>query len=163
MGRRRQLAVGRRKDAGSVVKISGAMAVAPHHHFQRVSREFLAVARGDSDTHVHLRNRLLSIIWVTLALGVISTLVVYFLERDATGTEIHDLGDAFLFSMAQLLTASSVAAPTTNAAKVLELAFDIYAITVVATLAGSFGAFFHRRSQEHDEAKAAAESSATVT
>jgi hypothetical protein len=33
---------------------------------------------------------------------------------------------------------------------VLELFFDIWAITVVATLAGSFGAFFHARSQEMD-------------
>lgn len=133
------------------------MAVAPHHHFQRVSREFLAVARGDSATHTHLRNRLLAIIWVTVALGIISTFLVYGLERHATGTQIHSLFDAFLFSMAQLLTASSVASPSTNVGKVIELAFDIYAITVIATLAGSFGAFFHRRSQEHDEATAAAD------
>jgi hypothetical protein len=33
---------------------------------------------------------------------------------------------------------------------VLELFFDIWAITVVATLAGSFGAFFHARSKEMD-------------
>ncbi|MDX6637557.1 MAG: hypothetical protein QOJ01_1068 [Solirubrobacterales bacterium] len=138
------------------------MAVAPHHHFQRVSREFLAVARGDSDTHTHLRNRLLAIIWVTIALGIISTFLVYTLERHAAGTQIHSLFDAFLFSMAQLLTASSVASPSTNVGKIIELAFDIYAITVVATLAGSFGAFFHRRSQEHDEAKAAAADAAAA-
>jgi hypothetical protein len=131
------------------------MAVSPHHHIQRASRELLAVARGSSDTHDHLRKRLLAIIWVTLSLAAISTLVVYFLERHAVGTEIHNLGDAFLFSVGQLLTASSVAAPTTGAAKALEIGFDIYAITVVGALAGSFGSFFHRRSQEHDEAKAA--------
>ncbi len=134
--------------------------VAPHHHFQRVSREVLAIARGDSDTHTHLRNRLLAIIWATLALAVVSTFVVYFAERHAEGTEISNVGDAFLFSMSQLVTASSVAAPTTSSGKVLELLFDIYAITVVATLAGSFGAFFHRRSQEHDAAKAAAQAAA---
>jgi len=38
----------------------------------------------------------------------------------------------------------------------LEIGFDIYAITVVGALAGAFGSFFHRRSQEHDAAKAAA-------
>ena len=64
--------------------------------------------------------------------------------------------DAFLFSVSQLLTASSVASPQTDPIKVLELLFDIYAITVVAALAGSFGAFFHRRNQEQDAAKAAA-------
>jgi hypothetical protein len=41
-------------------------------------------------------------------------------------------------------------APHTHG-KVLEIFFDIYAITVVATLAGSFGAFFHRLSQLHEE------------
>jgi hypothetical protein len=114
----------------------------------------LAVARGDTITHAHLRNRLLSIIWVTIAIGILSTLLVYFLERHAEGTQIHNLFDAFIFSMAQLLTASSVAAPTSNSGKVLEIFFDIYAITVVATLAGSFGSFFHRRSEEHDKARA---------
>jgi hypothetical protein len=132
------------------------MATAPHHHFQRVSRELLAVARGDSDTHDHLRNRLLAIIWVTLALAVTSTLIVYFVERHAAGSQIHSVGEAFLFSTGQLLTASSVAAPTTAAGKALVIGFDIYAITVVGALAGSFGSFFHRRSQEHDAAKAAA-------
>jgi hypothetical protein len=132
------------------------MAAAPHHHIQRASRGALAVARGDSGTHIRLRNRLLSIIWVTVALGVISTIIVYFAERHAEGTQISSLGDAFLFSMSQLLTASSVASPTSESGKVLELLFDIYAITVVATLAGSFGAFFHRRGEEIDAAKAAA-------
>lgn len=137
------------------------MAQAPHQHIQRASRGLLAVARGDSQTHTHLRNRLLSIIWVTIAIGILSTLVVYFLERHSEGTQIHNLFDAFIFAMAQLLTASSVAAPTSNAAKVLEIFFDIYAITVVATLAGSFGSFFHRRSEEHDKAEADALAAAT--
>jgi hypothetical protein len=132
------------------------MGVAPHHHFQRVSREVLAVARGASYTHTYLRNRLLAIVWVTVALGIVSTLVIYFVERHAPGTEIHSLGDALLFTLPHLLTASSVASPATNAGKALELGFDIYAIFVVATLAGSFGAFFHRRNQEHDQARAAA-------
>jgi hypothetical protein len=136
------------------------VAPSPHRHIQRASREALAVIRGASYTHIYLRNRLLAIAWVTVALGVISTLVVYFTERHAAGTQIHTLFDAFLYAMSQLLTASSVATPTTNTAKVLQLFFDIYAITVVATLAGSFGAFFHRRSQEHDEARQAAEASA---
>ncbi|CAN5527063.1 hypothetical protein BH10ACT11_BH10ACT11_15060 [soil metagenome] len=124
------------------------VAVAPHHHVQRVSRELLAVARGDSDTHTHLRNRLLSIIWVTLGLVVIATVIFFFSERNAPRAEINNVFDAFLFSTSQLLTASSVATPTTNTIKVLELFFDIYAITVVAALAGSFGSFFHRRSEE---------------
>ena len=37
----------------------------------------IAVVRGECSTHAHLRNRLLAIIWVTIALVVISTLIVY--------------------------------------------------------------------------------------
>jgi hypothetical protein len=114
----------------------------------------LAVARGETDTHVHLRNRLLAILWVTVAVDIVCVVLVYLVERNAKGTDIHNLFDAFLFTTAQLLTASSVAAPTTNFGKVLELFFDLYALSVVATLAGSFGAFFHRRSEEHDKEKA---------
>jgi glucan phosphoethanolaminetransferase (alkaline phosphatase superfamily) len=137
------------------------VAQAPHQHIQRVSRGFISVVRGETATHTHLRNRLLSIIWVTVVIGFLSTLLVYFLERHEHHTQIHSLFDAFIFAWAQLLTASSVAAPTSTAGKVLEVFFDIYAITVVATLAGSFGSFFHRRSEEHDQAVADAQAAHT--
>ncbi len=110
----------------------------------------IAVASGATATHAHLRRRLLTIFLITAVFAVLCTLIVYLTEHPAHGTEIHSLFDAFLFSTSQLLTASSVANPTTNFGKVLELFFDIYAITVVATLAGSFGAFFHQRSKEMD-------------
>jgi len=136
------------------------VAASPHRHIQNAGRELIRVVRGDTSTHTYLRGRLLTIIWLTLAVGVVSTLIVYFAERHAHGTQIHDLFDAFLFAVSQLLTASSVASPQTDPIRVLELLFDIYAITVVAALAGSFGAFFHRRNQEHDEAKKAAAAAA---
>lgn len=119
-------------------------------HVKNAHREMMAVVQGQTKTHTHLRRRLLTIFLATAFISVISTLVVYFTENGAKGTEIHNLFDAFLFSTSQLLTASSVAAPKTNFGKVLELFFDIWAITVVATLAGSFGAFFHARSKEMD-------------
>jgi len=132
------------------------VATAPHRHIQLAGREALAVIRGATDTHYYLRNRLLAILWVTVVLGIIATIVVYFTERHAPGTQIHNLFDAFLYAMSQLITASSVAAPTTDVAKILQLLFEIYAITVIATLAGSFASFFHRRSKEHDAERRAA-------
>ncbi len=108
----------------------------------------MAVARASSRTHRHLRRRILAIFGATAVFAVICTLVVYFTEHGAKGTEIHSLFDAFLFSTSQLLTGSSVANPSTDLGKVLELIFDLWAITVVASLAGSFGAFFHARSKE---------------
>ncbi len=119
-------------------------------HLNHASREMIAVASAKTATHAHLRRRLLTIFFVTAVFAVACTILVYLTERHAHGSEIHNLFDAFLFSTSQLLTASSVADPTTNFGKVLELFFDIYAITVVATLAGSFGAFFHQRSKEMD-------------
>lgn len=111
------------------------------------------MARAKTRTHRHLRRRLTIIFAATALMAIISTLVVYFSERHAKGTEIHDLFDAFIFATSQLLTASSVASPATDFGKVLELFFDLWAITVVATLAGSFGAFFHQRSKEIDGVK----------
>jgi hypothetical protein len=127
--------------------------VSRRQHINHASREAIAVVRGSTDTHAHLRRRVLTIALVTIFFATVCTLIIYTNERHAHGTQIHSLFDAFLFSTSQLLTASSVANPTTQLAKVLELFFDIYAITVVATLAGSFGAFFHQRSKEMDRAK----------
>ena len=111
----------------------------------------MAVARGSSKTHYHLRHRILIIFGATAVFALLCTLVVYLTEHGAKGTEIHSLWDSFLFSTSQLLTGSSGANPTTNFGKVLELIFDLWAITVVASLAGSFGAFFHARSKEMNE------------
>ena len=97
----------------------------------------IAVAQASTSTHRHLRRRLLTIFTATAVFALVCTLIVFLTERHAQGTEIHNIFDAFLFSTSQLLTASSVANPKTNFGKVLELFFDIYAITVVATLAGS--------------------------
>ncbi|HEY1855152.1 MAG TPA: hypothetical protein VGG40_11240 [Solirubrobacterales bacterium] len=124
-----------------------------HGHVRGAHQEVIAVARAKTPTHYHLRRRVLIILAATALMSVICTLVVYLTERHAKGTEIHDLFDAFIFSTSQLLTASSVASPQTDFGKVLELFFDLWAITVVATLAGSFGAFFHARSKELEEAE----------
>jgi hypothetical protein len=124
---------------------------------KHAGHEVLAVARGSSKTHYHLRRRILIIFGATAVFSIFCTLVVYIAEHGAAGTEIHSLWDAFLFSTSQLLTGSSVANPTTNLGKILELVFDLWAITVVASLAGSFGAFFHARSKEMNDEMVRAE------
>jgi hypothetical protein len=125
--------------------------VARHRPVKHAGHEVIAVARGQTKTHYHLRRRILIIFGTTAVFAVICTLIVYLTEHHAKGTEIHSLFDAFLFSTSQLLTGSSVANPTTDLGKILELVFDLWAITVVASLAGSFGAFFHARSKEMNE------------
>jgi hypothetical protein len=125
--------------------------VAQHRPVKHAGHEVMAVARAKTKTHYHLRRRLAIIFGATAVFALICTLVVYIAEHGAEHTEIHTLFDSFLFTTSQLLTGSSVANPSTDAGKILELVFDLWAITVVASLAGSFGAFFHARSKEMNE------------
>jgi voltage-gated potassium channel len=134
---------------------TSAVPTPPHQHVQRAGRELFQVVRGSTATHAHLRDRVLSIAWVTVLMALVSSLAIYLVERHAQSTQIHNIFDAALYTTSHLLTAGSVATPTTTAGKVLQLCFDVYAITVIAALAGSFGAFFHRRGKERDEAEGA--------
>jgi hypothetical protein len=122
--------------------------VAHHRPVKHAGHEVIAVARAKTKTHYHLRHRIAIIFGTTAVFAILCTLVVFLTEHDAKHTEIHSVFDSFLFTTSQLLTGSSVANPATDAGKILELVFDLWAITVVASLAGSFGAFFHARSKE---------------
>jgi hypothetical protein len=109
------------------------------------------VARGDSPTHDHLRSRLAIIVVATILLDVVASVLILLFERNATGTEITHLGDAVFWTSTQLLTVSSqLPNPISTPARILDVFLQAYAITVVAMLAGSFGAFFHRRGVERD-------------
>jgi hypothetical protein len=131
--------------------------MARHRPVKHAGHEVMAVARADTKTHYHLRRRITIIFGATAVFAVLCTVVVYLAEHHAKGTEINSLWESFLFTTSQLLTGSSVANPTTDLGKILELVFDLWAITVVASLAGSFGAFFHARSKEMNEEMAKAE------
>ena len=115
------------------------------------SREVLKVARGVTPTHEHLRSRLVFIVVATIILDAVASVLVFHLERHAAGTEITTLGDSLFWTSTQLLTVSSqLPNPISTAGRVLDVFLQAYAISVVAMLAGSFGAFFHRRSIERD-------------
>jgi len=112
-------------------------------------REIRAVARADTDTHRHLRERIVAIALITVLVDLVCTVLIWLFERHAAGTDVKSIGSALFFSSTQLLTvSSSMANPLTTAGRVLDVFMEAYAITVVASLAGSFGAFFHRRSDE---------------
>jgi hypothetical protein len=109
------------------------------------------VFRAVSPTHAHLRDRLVAVSAVSIVVDLLASVAIFFLERHAHGTDIHTFGDAIFFTTAQLLTVSSNEAnPLSDGAKVVDLILELYAITVVATLAGSFGAFFQRRGHERE-------------
>ena len=116
--------------------------------------EIAAVARADTDTHLHLRQRIVAIALITVAVDAVCTVLMWLFERHAPQTDVKSIGSALFFSSTQLLTvSSSMTNPVTTAGRVLDVLMEAYAITVVATLAGSFGAFFHRRGRERDAAR----------
>jgi hypothetical protein len=100
-----------------------------------------------------LRARVAAIAALTLIIDVFATVAMFMFERHVKGTDIKDLFDAFYWTSAQLSTVSSqMANPLSHGGRLLGIAIDFYAITVVATLAGSFGAFFHKRGAERAQA-----------
>jgi hypothetical protein len=84
-------------------------------------------------------------------LDAIASVLILGFERSAPGTEITNLGDSIFWTTTQLLTVSSqLPNPISTPARVLDIFLQAYAISAVAILAGSFGAFFHRRGLERD-------------
>ena len=109
------------------------------------------VARGVTPTHEHLRSRLVFLFLATIVLDIVASGVVFVFERHAEGTEITNYGDSLFWTSTQLLTVSSqLPNPISTPARVLDVFVQAYAISAVAILAGSFGAFFHRRGNERD-------------
>jgi hypothetical protein len=110
-----------------------------------------AVFRGDTRTHEVLRSRLVFLFLVTVILDAAASALIFLFERHAPNTEITNIGDAVFWTSTQLLTVSSqLPNPISAPARVLDVFLQAYAISVVAVLAGSWGAFFHRRGMERD-------------
>ena len=113
--------------------------------------EALKVARGHTATHEHLRNRLLTLFLATLIVDVVASALILSFERHEPGTGITNIGDSLFWTSTQLLTVSSqLPNPLSTPARVLDVLLQGWAISVVAMLAGAFGAFFHRRGMERD-------------
>jgi hypothetical protein len=109
------------------------------------------VARGATPTHDRFRSRLVVLLLVTVALDGLGSVLIFLFERHAAGTQITTFGDSVFWTSTQLLTVSSqLPNPISTPARVLDIGLQAYAISAVAFLAGSFGAFFHRRGFERD-------------
>jgi hypothetical protein len=111
------------------------------------------VMRGTTTTHERLRARIVVLTMASVFVALICAGLALWFEHGARDTEIHNFGDALFWTSTQLLTVSSqLHNPVSTAGRVLDVAMEIYAIVVVTTLAGSFGAFFHARGREKDAA-----------
>jgi hypothetical protein len=91
----------------------------------------------------------MSLAVATLVLDALATVGMYLFEQGARGSGFDDLGGALFWVSAQLTTVSSqMPNPVTTPGRVLDVAIELWAISVVATLAGSLAAFFHARHVE---------------
>ncbi len=114
--------------------------------------EARAVVRAETATHLHLLQRLTVVSLVSIAVDAVGSVLVYMFEHGkAAQNGIQTFGDAVFWTTAQLLTVSSqMPNPVTSGGKVVDLVLELWAITAVTAVAGSFSAFFHRRGLERD-------------
>jgi hypothetical protein len=117
--------------------------------------EIRAVFGGATRTHARLRDHLLLIAIATIGVDIVCSVITWLIERHGSGTQIHSFGAAVFWTTSQLLTvSSSLQNPISTGGRILDVFMEIYAITVVASLAGGFGAFLQRRGVEQDGAAA---------
>jgi hypothetical protein len=115
----------------------------------RAARELRDVLRAATATHRRLRDHLVTIAVVTVGVDLVCAIVALLLERSSAETEIKTFGSALFWTTTQLLTVSSqLKNPISAGGRVLDVFMEVYAITVIATLAGAMGSFLQKRGEE---------------
>ena len=111
------------------------------------------VLRAGTPTHGRLRDRLVAIAVVTVGVDLVCAVMAFVFEHAQKQTQIKSFGSALFWTSTQMLTVSSnIANPISFPARVLDVAMEIYAITVIGSLAGALGAFLLKRGEELDAA-----------
>ena len=121
----------------------------PHRVLRSAVREVYGVARAATPTHRRLRDHLTAIALATLGVDLICAVLAFLLERHSAETEIKTFGSALFWTSTQLLTvSSSIKNPISTGGRVLDVFMEIWAIIVIATLAGAMGSFLQKRGEE---------------
>jgi hypothetical protein len=111
------------------------------------------VLRGGTPTHARLRDRLVAIAMATTGFDLVCAVLGSVFEHHQTQTQIKSLGSALFWTTTQMLTVSSnIQKPISFPGRVLDVVMEIYAITVIGSLAGALGAFLVKRGEELDAA-----------
>ena len=93
----------------------------------------------------------MTIIVATVGVDLVCAIAAFLLERHSQQTEIKTFGRAAFWTTTQMLTVSSqIKNPISVGGRLLDVFMEIYAISVIATLAGAFGSFLQKRGQEID-------------
>jgi hypothetical protein len=116
------------------------------------AREFRDVLRAATATHRRLRDHLVTITVVTVGVDLLCAIAAFLLERHSQQTEIKTFGGAAFWTTTQLLTvSSSIKNPISAGGRILDVFMEIYAISVIASLAGAIGSFLQKRGEEIDD------------
>jgi hypothetical protein len=110
------------------------------------------VLRAATPTHRRLRDQFVAIIVATVGVDLLCAVAALLLERHSQQTEVKTFGSAAFWTTTQLLTVSSqLKNPISLGGRILDVFMEIYAITVIGTLAGAIGSFLQKRGQEIDD------------
>jgi len=115
--------------------------------------EIRQIASAGTPTHGRLRDRLVALVLMTVGIDLICALLALLFEHGGKQTQVTSFGSAIFWTSTQLLTvSSSIQNPVTTAGRILDIAMEVYAISVVAGLAGSLGSFLIKRGEEMEQA-----------
>jgi hypothetical protein len=121
------------------------------------------VVRAQTPTHSRLRDRLVGIALVTVGVDLLCAVLALVFEHHAKQTQVTSFGSALFWTSTQLLTvSSSIQNPISTLGRLLDVGMEIYAITVVASLAGAMGAFMVKRGAEIEQAAEKAKGAAEL-
>jgi hypothetical protein len=127
------------------------------HVLAKLAAETRIVFRAGTPTHARLRDRLVALAVATIGFDLICGVLALVFELHQSQSQIHSYGSALFWTTTQLLTVSSqLRDPISVPARILDIVMEIYAITVIGSLAGAFGAFMVKRGEELDAAARAA-------
>lgn len=87
----------------------------------------------------------------TIGVDLVCAVLAFLLERHSQETEIKTFGSAVFWTSTQLLTVSSqIKNPISTGGRILDVFMEVWAISVIATLAGAMGSFIQKRGEELD-------------
>jgi len=110
-------------------------------------REEWRLVREWAPRHHRLVSRLGLVVLLTVAVDLLGTVLVYWLERPKAEShvpfQIHTFFDAFFFTTVQLLTVSSqLPNPLTTGGRIVDILLQVWAVIIVAGSAGAVASFF---------------------
>jgi hypothetical protein len=147
---------GERSATSGTAATLAAVPPASHPPLRRVAKGIHMTLRGATPAHAELRSRIVGLTLLSILVDLVSGGLAWFFEGHHG--EVTTFWNALFWTTTQLLTVSSqFPNPLTTGGKILDVFLELYALTVVTTLAGAFASFFHHRARDR-QAQAAATS-----